>query len=73
MARQPRATADAPAEQLGLSRNTVQARIARFERTGGLGSFARRITPRSLGHPLTAFVTATMDQRQLADVAGGWP
>ncbi|MGW3952478.1 Lrp/AsnC family transcriptional regulator [Streptomyces sp. NPDC004752] len=69
LAADPRATVVALAEQLGLSRNTVQARVARMEQSGALGSFERRIIPRALGHPLTAFVTAQVNQHQLANVS----
>ncbi|OMI35545.1 Lrp/AsnC family transcriptional regulator [Streptomyces sparsogenes] len=69
LATDPRATIVALAEQLGLSRNTVQARVARMEQSGALGSFERRIAPNALGHPLTAFVTARVDQRRLAEVS----
>ncbi|GAA0666445.1 MULTISPECIES: Lrp/AsnC family transcriptional regulator [Streptomyces] len=69
LAASPRATVVALAERLGLSRNTVQARVARMEQSGALGSFERRITPNALGHPLTAFVTARVDQRRLAEVS----
>lgn len=64
-----RATVVALAEQLGLSRNTVQARVVRMEQSGALGSFERRITPKALGHPLTAFVTAQVNQHRLAEVS----
>ncbi|WP_432044282.1 Lrp/AsnC family transcriptional regulator [Streptomyces cadmiisoli] len=70
LAADPRATVVALAERLGLSRNTVHARVARMEKTGALGSFERRITPRALGLPLTAFVTARVDQHRLAEAAG---
>lgn len=69
LAADPRATVVALAEQLGLSRNTVQARVARMEQSSALGSFERRITPKALGHPLTAFVTAQVNQHQLAEVS----
>ncbi|MFD7996130.1 Lrp/AsnC family transcriptional regulator [Streptomyces mexicanus] len=69
LAADPRATVVALAEQLGLSRNTVQARVARMEQSGALSSFERRITPKALGHPLTAFVTAQVNQHQLAEVS----
>lgn len=65
----PRASAVALAEATGLSRNTVQARLARLERHGLLGSFERRIPPEMLGYPLTAFVTTTVTQRRLDEVA----
>ncbi|MBB6349104.1 Lrp/AsnC family transcriptional regulator [Nonomuraea muscovyensis] len=66
---QPRATAIALAERTGLSRNTVQARLARLEQGRGLDSFERRIDPAALGCPLTAFVTTQVTQRRLDEVA----
>lgn len=65
----PRATVLALADRIGLSRNTVQARLARLEQRGVLGSFERRIDPAALGYPLTAFVTVRVVQRELASVA----
>jgi DNA-binding Lrp family transcriptional regulator len=70
LTRQPRATAIALAQQLGLSRNTIQSRLARLEREDGLlHSFERRVSPKTLGFPLTAFVTAQVTQRELGAVA----
>ncbi|MEU6193740.1 hypothetical protein [Streptomyces sp. NPDC047061] len=43
--------------------------MARMEQGGALGSFERRVAPRALGHPLTAFVTARVDQHRLAEVS----
>ncbi|GAA1849274.1 Lrp/AsnC family transcriptional regulator [Pseudonocardia ailaonensis] len=63
----PRATALALAEQVGASRNTVQARLGRLEEA--LGSFERRIDPASLGYPLSAYVTVTVVQRLLTPVS----
>jgi DNA-binding Lrp family transcriptional regulator len=65
---QPRATTVALAQRLGISRNTVQARLARLEGTGMLASFERRVSPGSLGYPLTAFVTIQVTQRALDTV-----
>ncbi|MCX4832292.1 Lrp/AsnC family transcriptional regulator [Streptomyces sp. NBC_00006] len=70
LAADPRATVVALAERLGMSRNTVQARLAKMERNNALGAFERRITPGALGYPLTAFVTAQVDQHRLAEVSG---
>jgi DNA-binding Lrp family transcriptional regulator len=53
---------------LGLSRNTVQARMTRLEETGIFQAFDRRIDPAVLGYPLTAFVTVHVDQKRAADV-----
>ncbi len=69
LAESPRATVLALAERVGLSRNTVQARLAALEARGALTSFERRIDPAALGYPLTAFVTVQVTQRMLAEVA----
>jgi DNA-binding Lrp family transcriptional regulator len=65
----PRATVLALAEATGLSRNTVQARLAALEARGVLGSFERRIDPAALGYPLAAFVQVRVTQRRLDAVA----
>ncbi|HTF51121.1 MAG TPA: AsnC family transcriptional regulator, partial [Pseudonocardia sp.] len=65
---EPRATTVALAERLGLSRNTVQARLARLDERGALDSFERRIDPATLGYPLTAYVTIRVTQRGLDEV-----
>jgi DNA-binding Lrp family transcriptional regulator len=65
----PRATVLALAERLGLSRNTVQARLARLERDGVLLSFQRRIDPAALGYPVTAFITVRVRQQVLDEVS----
>jgi DNA-binding Lrp family transcriptional regulator len=69
LADNPRGTVLALADQVGLSRNTVQARLARLDELGVLGTFERRIDPAALGYPLTAFVTVRVVQRELATVA----
>jgi len=69
LAAAPRASVLALAETLGISRNTVQARLAALEARGVLGSFERRIDPAALGYPLTAFVSVQVVQRRLAEVA----
>ncbi|MBF6263168.1 Lrp/AsnC family transcriptional regulator [Nocardia farcinica] len=61
----PRATGVELATRLGLSRNTVQARLARWEATGMLASVERRVRPRALGYPLAAFVSVVLDQHRL--------
>lgn len=65
----PRATTVALAEASGLSRNTVQARLAALDRAGAVESFERCIAPSALGYPLTAFVTTQVAQRRLEEVA----
>jgi DNA-binding Lrp family transcriptional regulator len=69
LAESPRAAVLALAERVGLSRNTVQARLAALEARGVLTTFERRIDPAALGYPLTAFVTVQVTQRMLAEVA----
>ena len=69
LAESPRATVLALAERVGLSRNTVQARLAALEARGVLTTFERRIDPAALGYPLTAVVTVQVTQRMLAEVA----
>jgi DNA-binding Lrp family transcriptional regulator len=69
LAERPRATAVALTEQTGLSRNTVQARLARLEQSGVLDSFERQIPPAMLGYPLTAYITTQVTQRRLDEVA----
>lgn len=61
----PRATVVALAERLGLSRNTVQARMSRLERTGVFLSYERAISPEALGFPIEAFLSVTVRQADL--------
>lgn len=65
----PRATTVALAEASGLSRNTVQARLAALDRGRAVGSFERCVDPAAVGYPLTAFVTTQVAQRRLDEVA----
>ncbi|WP_174187277.1 Lrp/AsnC family transcriptional regulator [Nocardia barduliensis] len=65
----PRATTIALAEQAKLSRNTVQARLAKLEESGALQSFERCIDPAVLGYPLQAYILTNVTQRKLAQVA----
>jgi DNA-binding Lrp family transcriptional regulator len=69
LSEEPRATTTALAERTGLSRNTVQARLARLDQQGMLDSFQRRIPPKVLGYPLSGFVLIQVTQRALDDVA----
>ena len=61
----PRATVVALAEKLGLSRNTVQARMSRLERGGVFLSYERSFSPDVLGFPLQAFVNIGVKQTEL--------
>jgi DNA-binding Lrp family transcriptional regulator len=55
---------------LGLARNTVQARLSRWEQDKVLAPIDRCVSPRDLGYPLKAFITAVVDQHRLDDVIG---
>lgn len=67
--RAPRSTVLALAEELGLSRNTVQARIAKLEDRGALRGFDQRLDPAAAGYPMTAFITARVTQQMLSSLA----
>ena len=68
LAEDPRASVMALSQQLGLARNTVQARLARLESNDVLAPLDRRIRPEALGYRLGAYVTVTVVQRSLAEV-----
>jgi DNA-binding Lrp family transcriptional regulator len=68
LAPDPRATVVALADRLGLSRNTVQARMARLEASGAFLSFERSMDPAPLGYPLEAFIAVHVRQKGLRDV-----
>lgn len=54
---------------LGISRNTVHARLQRLDRDDVLQGFSHRVTPASLGYPLLAFVALALSQRDGPDAA----
>lgn len=66
--RDPGATIVALAESTGLARNTVRSRLIRYDADGTLRSFQRRIDPRVLGYPLSAYVLTRVTQRKLDQV-----
>ena len=66
---QPRASAVTLTGQTGLSRNTVQARLAKLEEQGVIDSLERQVPPAAVGYPLTAYITIQVTQRRLDDVA----
>ncbi|WP_354180285.1 Lrp/AsnC family transcriptional regulator [Arthrobacter sp. UYP6] len=68
MARDPRRTVVALASALGISRNTVQARLAQLEKRSVFLSFERRINPAALGYPLMAFVHVHVQQQRLTAI-----
>jgi DNA-binding Lrp family transcriptional regulator len=65
LAGDPRATVVALAEKLGLSRNTVQARMGRLERAGVFLSYERALSSAALGFPIEAFVNVMVRQAEL--------
>ena len=64
-----RATVVALADRLGLSRNTVQARMAKLERSGVFGSFERAMAPEALGFPIEAMVSIVVRQADLPRIS----
>ena len=68
LAESARLTGVEVAQRLGLSRNTVQARMARLELSGALRAHDTRVRHRALGYPLTAFITAEVDQHRLDEI-----
>jgi len=65
----PRGTVLSLADKTGLSRNTVHARLARFDADNVLSGFERRVDARALGYPLSAFISVTLVQQHLDEVA----
>lgn len=61
----PRVTVVALADRLRLSRNTVQARMARLDRAGVFLSYERSLSSAALGFPLSAFVSIGVRQVEL--------
>lgn len=70
LADDPRATVVALSERLGLSRNTVQARMVRLERAHVLLSYERSLSTAALGFPLEAFINVTVRQADLPRIRG---
>lgn len=68
MAQRPKASAVALAAELGLSRNTVQARLVRLETGGALLPFEQRVNPAALGFGLVSFVHIHVRQRLLGSI-----
>ena len=65
LADDPRVTIVALAERMSLSRNTIQARMARLEQSGVFLSYERAFSPDVLGFPLQAFVSIGVRQTGL--------
>ena len=68
MVKDPRRTVVALATALGISRNTVQARLTQLEKKSVFLSFERRISPAALGYPLMAFVHVHVQQQRLVGI-----
>ncbi|MGC0252426.1 Lrp/AsnC family transcriptional regulator [Pseudactinotalea sp. Z1748] len=65
----PDATISALSHTTRLARNTVRSRRDRYAQDGTLRSFERRIDPRFLGYPLSAYIVTKVTQRKLDSVA----
>ncbi|MEV0638464.1 Lrp/AsnC family transcriptional regulator [Streptomyces sp. NPDC050619] len=52
------------AKVLGVSRNTVHARLQRMDRASLLLGFSQRVSPASLGYTLVAFVSLEISQSE---------
>ncbi len=68
LAKDARRTVVALAQTLGLSRNTVQARMAALETRNVFLTFERRINPAALGYPLLAFISIHVQQQKLGAI-----
>lgn len=56
------------AARLGMSRNTVQARLKRLRDSGSLGVPSSSVLPEAAGRPLLAFVTVSVAQQSIDSV-----
>lgn len=56
------------AHELGVSRNTVQARIRRLEESGALRGFRAELDLAALGFPVQANIGLEIDQRRLGRI-----
>ena len=69
LADHPRATVVDLAMRLGLSRNTVQARMAGLEASGVLLSYQRSFSPEVLGFPLQAYISISLRQLEIPRIS----
>lgn len=69
MVENPAQTVVALAQQLGISRNTVQARLTTLEKHKAFLGFDRRVDPAALGYPLMAFITVHVQQQKLSQLS----
>ncbi|MGO1411466.1 MAG: Lrp/AsnC family transcriptional regulator [Microbacterium sp.] len=68
LADDPRTTVVSLAERLHLSRNTVQARMARLDGSGVFQSFERSLSTTALGFPLEAYISVGVRQAKLPQI-----
>jgi DNA-binding Lrp family transcriptional regulator len=68
LARHPRITTVALAQELGLTRNTVQARMASLQADGVFLGYDRSMSPAAIGFPLVAFTLIHAQQQHLAEI-----
>ena len=68
LADDPRTTVVSLAERLHLSRNTVQARMARLDGSGVFRSFERSLSTAALGFPLEAYISVGVHQAKLPQI-----
>jgi DNA-binding Lrp family transcriptional regulator len=61
-AERPRIGVLEASRQLGVARGTVQARLARLERSGAVAGWGPAVDPAAIGYPVTAFVTLEIRQ-----------
>src|SRR5690625_4881631 len=55
-------------KRLGLSRNTIHARLKKIREANALGTASVALSPASLGRPLLAFVTLSVSQQSIDSV-----
>ncbi|WP_119697567.1 Lrp/AsnC family transcriptional regulator [Microbacterium halotolerans] len=68
LADDPRTTVVSLADRLHLSRNTVQARMARLDGSGVFRSFERSLSTVALGFPLEAYISVGVRQAKLPQI-----
>ncbi len=66
---EPRISAVALAERLGLSRQTVHARLARLSEIGAFDGYDRAVSVAALGFGLEAFISLQISQKELPRIA----
>lgn len=56
------------ASDLGVSRNTIQARMRRLEESGVLRGFHPELDLAAIGLPVQAYISLEVDQRRLSEI-----